>query len=155
MSTSDTLITTDGEVTELAIESGAIIAPRMSAAELAERKARLQRIASLDEGTAQKISSQYWEASKGDSIRGEFLGFRILTKKDEDAEDGIKKIPAVVIDTLDGIRLCGAMQVVENFQSVPQRSGVNVTCVKSKSGSMKEFEVLVFEDTEDIPADVQ
>ena len=147
----ESLVTQHGEVTELAIGGGPLLSGTLTADELAERKSRLQRIASYNPRQAQKISSSYWEAGVNDVIRGEFLGFKILEKKDEKAEDGIKRIPAVVIDTLEGTRLCGAMQVVESFSAgVPQGAAVQVTCTKAKSGEMKEFDVLVFQETEDV-----
>ena len=156
MSKNTELPTQHGEETGLAISDSPLMGGAMTAKELSDRKARLARIAKMDVAQAQKISSEYWEATAGDVIRGEFLGFKILTKKDEAAEDGVKRIPAVAVDTLDGIRLCGAMQVVESFQTgVPQGAAVQVTCTKSKSGAMKEFDVLVFEETEDTTADVQ
>lgn len=150
------LPTQHGEATGLVIDNSPLMGGAMTAQDLSERKARLARIAKMDTAQAQKISSEYWEAREGDVIRGEFLGFKILTKNDDKEEDGVKKIPAVVIDTLDGIRLCGAMQVVESFQTgVPQGAAVQVTCTKAKANSMKEFDVLVFEQTEDVSADVQ
>jgi hypothetical protein len=157
MSTTTELPTQNGEATGLMMDhDGGLIGVAMTAVQLADRKSRLAKIASMDTKQAQKISSEYWEATAGDTIRGEFLGFKILTKKDESEEGGEKKILAVVIDTLDGIRLCGAMQLVESFRTgVPQGAAVLVTCTKAKSGVMKEFEVFVFEETEDVSADVQ
>ena len=144
MTTTPIVSTATGEVTELTISGGPLLTGTMTAEDLAERKARLSSIAELPSEGADKISSEYWEARSGDKIRGEFLGYKILEKKDDQAEDGVKRIPAVVIDTLEGIRLCGAMQIVENFQTgVAPGSPVEVTCTEAKAGQMKKFEVLV------------
>lgn len=162
------LSTQNGDDTGLVMQDRLITDVGITRDQLAEREARLARINKLDTDNGQRISSAYWEARQGDKIRGIFRGYTVLEKKlnEEDVKlaeakgdtlhnGNIKRIPAVVIDTKDGIRLCGAMNMLELFQTgVPVDAAVEVECTHSKSGEMKTFAVVVF-DEEVEPDDAQ
>ncbi|MEL6143466.1 MAG: hypothetical protein AAFU67_17840 [Bacteroidota bacterium] len=149
------LTTQNGDDTELIMDDTNLITGHLTPAQMDARKARLEQIQNLNTANAQRISSEYWEASAGDTIRGIFLGFKILKKKDSDYDDGYKKMPAVVIDTIDGMRISAAMQLVDSFKTnVLQDEAVQVTCTHAKSGEMKRFEVHVFRNAEEAEAHV-
>jgi len=137
------LITTDGEVTGLEIKGDAFVTP-VTKEEIEERQRKLQSLDDIDVNTGTSIVSSYWEARQGDEIRGIFMGWKILEKKDPNEAEGVKKIPAVVIETKEGQRIIGAMQVVDSFYGkVPDGAAVWVKCTKAKTGEMKEFEIKV------------
>jgi hypothetical protein len=137
------LITTDGEVTGLEIKGDAFVAP-VTKEEIEERQRKLKSLDDIDVNTGTSIVSSYWEARQGDEIRGIFMGWKILEKKDPNEAEGVKKIPAVVIETKEGQRIIGAMQVVDSFYGkVPDGAAVWVKCTKAKTGEMKEFEIKV------------
>jgi len=163
--TTDTkaLTNQDGADTGLQFDSGLITGVGVTKEQLRRRKKELAALAErkTDEGVL--VTSAYWEANEGDTIRGIFRGwtniFKKLTGRDlEKAREendptlvgDTKKILCVVIDTLGGIRLNGSMNMVELFQvGAPIGSGVEVTCTSAKSGSMKTFSVIVFTDEDD------
>jgi len=137
------LITTDGEVTGLQITGDAFVTP-VTKEEIEERQRKLQSLDDIDVNTGTSIVSSYWEARQGDEIRGIFMGCKVLEKKDPNEAEGVKKIPAVVIETKEGQRIIGAMQVVDSFYGkVPDGAAVWVKCTKAKTGEMKEFEIKV------------
>lgn len=130
-----------GEVTELSVSSESMIAPQAPSRE--EIEARQEKLAKLDEidvEEKQSIVTSYWEAEKGDEIRGIFQGWKILEKKDENEEEGVKKLPAAVVLTKSGTHLLGSTQLVDSFLQIPIDSAVYVKCT-GKKGRMKEFDV--------------
>lgn len=140
---SEQLITTEGEVTGLQITGDAFASP-VTKEEIEERQRKLKSLDDIDVNTGTSIVSSYWEARQGDEIRGIFMGWKILEKKDPNEAEGVKKIPAVVIETKEGQRIIGAMQVVDSFYGkVPDGAAVWVKCTKAKTGEMKEFEIKV------------
>lgn len=159
-STKTNLLTQNGDETGLISAERIITGVGITREQLAERDERLARIKKLKTEEGQRISSKYWEAREGDVIRGIFRGYIVLKKKLDAAEikiaeekgekiieGNLKPIPAVAIDTADGIRICGAMNILELFQAgVPTDSAVEVKCTHSKSGEMKTFEVVVLDE---------
>lgn len=115
----------------------------MTQADYDARVAMLDEIDQYDDDDAIEVSSSYWEAeSKGDSIKGIFVGMKVLTKADEGTGE-VKNIPAVVVLTKDGERLLGSITVVDTFvSSVPQGSPVKVT-YDGKKGRAKMFKVAI------------
>lgn len=140
---SENIITTDGEVTDLTIAGNAMPA-QVTKEELAERYKKLEELDKINIEQGRSIVSSYWEARAGDEIRGIFLGWKVLEKKDQTEPEGVKKIPAIVVETKEGERLIAAMQVVESFyKKVAEGSAVYIRCDKSKTGEMKEFTIKV------------
>lgn len=135
------LINQDGEITDMAIAGQAFVSP-VTKEEIEERQRKLESLDAINIEEKPSIVSSYWEARAGDEIRGIFMGWKILEKKDPNEPEGFKKIPAVVIETKEGQRIIGAMQVVDSFYGkVPDGAAVWIKCTKSKTGEMKEFEV--------------
>ena len=153
----ETIKTQNGDDTGLVFASGEIISVNtITDADLEERDRRLKEIAKLDIKDGKKISSEYWEAGEGDSIRGIFRGYKAIQAQDEsgdakvDADGNPVKVPAVVIDTLSGIKITAAMQAVDLFRSgVPIGRAVEVSCTLAKARKMKRFEVVILTETED------
>lgn len=135
----------DGDPTEL-MQSRVNHASKISVEELQSRRAELEALEKVKDKDAILVTSKYWEAREDDKIKGKFMGMRTLTKNDPESEDGVKLLPAVVLQTLQGEHLCAAIQIVDTFaNNVPQFSFVSIECTKAKSGEMKEFDIKILQ----------
>lgn len=163
------LVNQDGKDTGLQFDSGIITGVGVTKQALRVRKERLLKLAKKDTANAQLITSAYWEATPGDTIRGIFRGwtniFKELSGRQlEDAKaanDGTlvgdkKKILCAVVDTLDGIRLTGSMNAVELLKiGAPIDSDVELTCKTAGANEMKTFSLFVFLDDEDEGTEIE
>ncbi len=133
-----TIVNQNGEDTAMVESDAQIIAP-MTQDEYDRQAAMLDEIDQYDEAT--EVSSSYWEAvTQGESIKGIFVGMKVLTKTDSDTGE-MKNIPAAVVLTKNGSRLLGSTSVVDTFlTSVPDGSAVKVTYT-GKKGRAKMFKV--------------
>jgi len=116
--------------------------------ELAERQEAFKEMENIKADNAQSVTSKYWEARKGDEIRGIFVGTRMLFKNEGDQQ---KELPAIVIDTKDGEYLCSQLQILDTFingRRIAPKSWVYLKCTHDKSQEMKEFEIKVLKKPE-------
>lgn len=140
------IVSTTGEVTDLELSNENLNMPMPTKEERHETKNRLLALEEKDPSKGQSIVSQYWEASQGDSIKGIFKGFKVLQKKDPSEPEGVKPIPAVLIETLEGLRLCGSMQIVDSFiNTVEQGAAVYIECIEARANQMKKFEIKILD----------
>lgn len=117
----------------------------LSKAQLASDLARLEEIEQIDHTEKRSAVVQYWEALKGDKIKGIFIGWKVLEKVDE-ASGEVKQIPAVVIRTKQGDFINGSMQIADSFLGrIAEGAAVYIECISSKSGKMKEFDIRVLD----------
>lgn len=139
---SEQLVTQHGEVTELSVLENPVTAIQAATKEdWAAIKASLKEIDETDFSKAQSISSSYFEAEKGDVLKGVFTGWEVLAKE----ENGdTKALPAIKILTKDGIRFSASMQLVDAFKPVPVGVKVQITCL-GKKNRMKLFDVKVID----------
>lgn len=138
-SNSEPLVTQDGEVTGLTVLEQSTAIQAATKEDWAAIQATLDEIDSTDFSKAQSISSKYWEAEKGDSIKGVFVEWVVIGKE----ENGdTKALPAIKILTKEGIRLSSSMQLIEDFKPLPVGAKVLVTC-QGKKNRMKLFDVKV------------
>lgn len=167
--TTQSLVNQDGKDTGLQFDTGIITGVGVTKSDLKKRREQLDKLAKKKTGDAQLITSAYWEANEGDTIRGLFRGwtniFKELTGRDlekakADNDPTLvgdkKKILCAVVDTLDGIRLTGSMNAVELLKiGAPIGSGVELTCKTAKANEMKTFALFVFLDDEDEGTEVE
>lgn len=139
--TTELASTATGAMTGLSVPE-AVVQP-MTQSEFNERKALLAKVDKMDASKGTKVTSAYWEAtSPGESIRGIFTGMTMMHKK-ENGET--REIPAVVIDTSEGVRLCGGTILIDTMlTSVPAMSPVEVTYT-GKKGNAKTFDVVILQ----------
>ena len=135
-----------GEVTGLTVSTQEMAIPEAPTREqIAERQAKLEGLDKIKIEDKQSVTTAYWEAEeKGQELRGIFQGWKILEKRDETAEEGVKKIPAAVLLTKEGTFLLGSTQLVDSFLQIPQESAVYVQYT-GKKGRMKTFDVRILD----------
>lgn len=144
--TAEAIANQNGEVTDLVMSENNELNLQAPTREMVEaRQAKLQGLDDINIEDKQSIVTAYWEAEeKGQSLRGIFQGWKILEKKDDDAEEGVKKLPAAVLLTKSGTFLLGSTQLVDSFLQIPQESAVYVEYI-GKKGRMKTFDVRILD----------
>ena len=109
-----------------------------------ELENQLAKIKAADVKNSPEAGIKYWEAGKGDELRGIFVGWKTFLPKD--AEECATPIPAAVIRVDKYLAfMSGAVQLTSAFMNIAEGSGVFVKCDEAKSGSAKSFTVKVIE----------
>lgn len=132
----------NGEETDL------FVSPQKSMVGLpmSERKKLVAGLADVNfEQDGIEVGGAYWEAeNKGDTLVGVLLGFTELGKKDP-ATGEIVRLPAVVLDTADGLKYQSGTQIIGACKTAPQYSAIKIE-YKGKNPSnknMKDYTVTV------------
>ena len=109
-----------------------------------ELETHLAKIKKADVTKSPEAGIKYWEAGKGDELRGIFVGWKTFLPKD--AEEGSTPIIAAVIRVSKYMAyMSGAVQLTSAFMNIAEGSGVFIKCDEAKSGSAKVFTVKVIE----------
>ncbi len=140
-----------GEVVETSLMASPIIVP---AGQLATIKARAKRLDKMEAGIP--LNGTYFEFKEGVPVRGQFIGFKSITKADEDTGE-IKHIEcAYWIDKDERMMMNGGAGLIKQFaeNGVGLGTPFQATLLgeekrKSGPGKVKIYEVRILSDVAD------
>lgn len=132
------------EVAKTVQDTPSVVPALITKEERAKRLAILQKVSKMDTDGANQIASNYWSPTKGESIKGVFTHWDVLTPKDKPA------LPMIAVSCENGDIVAAQIALTTNMRVVPLGTIVQITCIDKTAGKAMKFEILELGHMDDL-----